>query len=95
MDTRYGSMTRSEVLLLRKKVIDDMLAHTEWTPTEALAYMRKELRITFQELAKLSAVPAQVIESIEQGSSTGTVEELGKLLGVLGLKVGVVRRPAR
>lgn len=56
MDTRYGSMTRSDVLLLRKRVIDDMLAHTEWTPTEALTYMRKELRITFQELAKLSAV---------------------------------------
>lgn len=93
MDTRYGSMTRSEVLLLRKKVIEDMLAHTEWTPVEALGYMRKELKITLEELEKLSAVPAQVIESIEQGTSTGTVEELGKLLGVLGLKLGVVRPP--
>lgn len=48
MDTRYGSMTRSEVLLFRKKVIDDVLAHAEWTPAEALGYMRKELRITFR-----------------------------------------------
>lgn len=95
MDTRYGSMTRSEVLLLRKKVIEDMVEHTEWTPAEALGHMRSVLRITFEEFAKLSGVPAQVIESIEQGTSTGTVEELGKLLGVLGLKLGVVPRPPR
>lgn len=85
-------MTPHEQLLLRKKVIEDMLAHTEWTPAQALGYMRGELRLTTEEVAKLSTVPVPVIESIEQGTSTGTVEELNRLLGVLGLKLGVVRR---
>lgn len=38
-------------------------------------------------------VPAPVIEGIELGTSTGTIEELSNLLGVLGLRLGVVQLP--
>lgn len=50
------------------------------------------LRLTIDGIATRSNVPASVIELIEQG--TGTVEDVGKLLGVLELKLGVVRPPA-
>ncbi len=92
-DIRYGAMTVPEQLSLRKKVIEDMLAHTAWTPAQALGHMRRELSFATDDLAKLLKVAAPVIESIARGASTGTVSELGKLLGVLHLKFGVVRSP--
>lgn len=78
--------------MLRKRVIEDMQTHTEWSPVEAIRFMQTELKLTILELAKLSGLPGDIIEGIVKGTSPGTVEELGKLLGIVGLKLGVVRR---
>lgn len=91
MDIPDGSKSPKDPPLLRKHVIAEMLARTDWTPWEVVRYMRAELQLTVDELAKLSDVPEGVLEAIDRGESAGTVEELGNLLGVVGLKVGVVK----
>ena len=92
MDKRHGSMAPVEQVLVGRQVIDDILARTDGTVSEAVVYLRAALRLTVDDLATLAHVPAPVIEGIEQGR--GTVEELGKLLGVVGLKLSVVRQSA-
>lgn len=91
MDTPDGSKSPIDPPLLRKHVIAEMLARTDWTPWQAVRYMCAELRLSVDELAKLSNVPEGVLEAIDRGESAGTVEEFGHLLGVVGLKVGVVK----
>lgn len=84
-------MSSTSALLHSEQVIAEMLARTEWTPWQALRYMRAELRLGVDELAGLSGVAEAVIQAIDRGESAGTVEELDNLLGVLGLKLGVAR----
>lgn len=93
MEKRHSSMTSREQLMVRKRVIEEVLARTDWTPAHAVGYIRSELGLTTEEFAKLSGVPSTVIEGVEQNGPPGTVEEFSKLLGVLGLKLGVVKKP--
>ncbi len=92
MEKHHGSIPLREQLTA-KRVTEEVLARTDWTPAHAVGYVRSEFGLTAEELAKLSGLPSPVIERIEQGESTGTGEELSKLLGVLGLKLGVVKMP--
>lgn len=86
-------MSPEDPLSHRKHVIAELLARTDWTPWQAVRYMRVELGLAVDELAKLSGVPKAALETIDRGEATGTVEELDNLLGVLGLKLGVVQSP--
>lgn len=91
MDKRYAAISLREQIALRQRAIDEVLAHPEWTLTESLRHIKTTLRLTTAELAKLSKVSFRTIQDIEQGRSTGTVQTMDKLLGVLGLRLGVVR----
>lgn len=86
-------MSPEDPLSHRRHVIAEMVARTDWTPWQAVRYMRVELGLAVDELAKLSGVPKAALETIDRGEATGTVEELDNLLGVLGLKLGVVQSP--
>ncbi|MFW9594157.1 MAG: helix-turn-helix domain-containing protein, partial [Macromonas sp.] len=56
-------------------------------------HLKRTLRLTSAELAKLAGVSIKTVQDIEQGRSEGTVQTLNRILGVLGLKLGVVRAP--
>ena len=49
-------------------------------------------RLTTAEVAQLSGVAYRTVQDIEQERSEGTVQTMNRLLGMLGLKLGVVRR---
>jgi DNA-binding XRE family transcriptional regulator len=91
MDKRYGSLSLSEQLMLRRQAIDEVLAHHEWSTQEALRHLKKTMRLTSAELARLSGVHYRTVQDIEQGRSEGSVQTMNRLFGVLGLKLGVVR----
>ncbi len=91
MDKRYKALSVPEQLALRLQAIEEVLAHTEWTLQQSVRYLKRTLRLTSAELARLAGVSTKTIQDIEQGRSEGTVQTLNRILGVLGLKLGVVR----
>ncbi|RMX08172.1 XRE family transcriptional regulator [Corticibacter populi] len=95
MDKRYNTLSLPEQLMLRKQAIDDVLAHPEWTLQQSVRHLKRTMRLTSAELAGMAGIAQKTLLDIEQGRSTGTVQTLNKLLGVLGLQLGVVRKSAR
>lgn len=92
MDKRYNAMTLADQLLLRKKAIDDVVNHPEWTLQQSVRHLKRTMRLTSAELAKMAEISQKTLLDIEQGRSLGTVQTMNKLLGVVGLKLGVVSR---
>ena len=50
------------------------------------------MRLTSAEMAKMAGISQKTLLDIEQGRSMGTVQTLNKILGLLGLKLGVVSK---
>jgi len=91
MDRRYKALSVPEQLALRLQAIEDVLAHPEWTLQQSVRHLKRTLRLTSAELARLAGVSTKTVQDLEQGRSEGTVQTLNRILGVLGLRLGVVR----
>lgn len=91
MDKRYNTLTLPEQLALRRQAIEDVLAHPEWSLRESLRHLKRSMRLTSEEMAKLAGVSTKTIQDLEQGRSEGTVQTMNRVLGVLGLRLGVVK----
>ena len=92
MDKRYNTIPPSEQLELRRQAVEDVLAHPEWPLPQAIRHLKKTMRLTTAEMAKLSGVAYRTLQDIEQGRSEGSVQTMNRVFGMLGLKLGVVRR---
>jgi DNA-binding XRE family transcriptional regulator len=90
MDKRYNILTLQQQLELRRQAVDDVLGHPEWTLGEAIRHLKRTMRLTTAELAKLAGVSYRTVQEIEGERSEGTVQTMNRLFGVLGLKIGVV-----
>lgn len=91
MDKRYNSLSLPEQLQLRKQAVDDVLAHPEWPLAEAIRHLKKTMRLTTAEMAKLSGVAYRTMQDIEQERSDGSVQTMNRIFGMLGLKLSVAR----
>ena len=91
MDKRYTVLPLSEQLELRKQAVDEVLAHPEWSLAESVRHLKKTMRLTTAEMAKLSGVGFRTMQDIEQERSEGSVQTLNRILATLGLKLGVAR----
>ncbi len=94
MDRRYRPATLVEQLQLRRQAIEDVLAHPEWSLAQSIRHLKTSMRLTTAELAKLAGVSFRTLQDIERGQSEGSVQTMNRVLGVLGLKLGVVRASA-
>ena len=90
MDKRYKPLTLSQQLELRQNVVETVLAHPEWSLQKVVRYIKTGLRLTTNDLAKLSGVSSRAVQNIERGISPGTVQTMDRILGVLDLRLGVV-----
>lgn len=90
MDKRYHVLSGAEQLMLRKQAIEEVLANPQWELPQAIRHLKKTMRITTAELAKLAGVSYRTLQNIELGQSPGTVQTVNQVLGVVGLKLGVV-----
>jgi len=95
MDKRYKPISLSQQMQLRQQAIDDLLGHPEWTLRESVCHLKKTLRLTTADLATLAGVSYRTVQDIELGRSPGTVQTMNRILGVLGLRLGVVAEKAR
>lgn len=95
MDKRFNVLSIPEQLELRRKAVEDVLGHPEWSLAESVRHLKKTMRLTTAEMAKLSGVSHKTMQDIEQGRSEGTVQTMSRIFGMLGLKLGVVRAARR
>lgn len=93
MDKRYLPVSIPAQLDLRRQAIEDVLAHPEWSLAQSVRHLKRTMRLTTAEMARLSGVSFRTLQDIEQGRSEGTVQTMNRLFGMLGLKLGVVRAP--
>jgi len=93
MDKRFHTMSLVEQLALRQQAVDDVLAHPEWPLAQAVRHLKKTMRLTTAEMAKLSGVAYRTMQDIEQGRSEGSVQTMNRIFGMLGLKLAVARMP--
>jgi len=91
MDKRYNTLGIAQQLDLRQQAVQDVLSHPEWSLPQAVRHLKKTMRLTSAEMAKLSGVAYRTMQDIEQERSEGNVQTMNRILGMLGLKLGVVR----
>ena len=91
MDKRFNTLTLTQQLDLRQQSIDDVLAHPEWSLPQAIRHLKKTMRLTTAEMAKLSGVAYRTMQDIEQERSDGSVQTMNRIFGMLGLKLSVAR----
>ncbi|CAN1550188.1 transcriptional regulator [Limnohabitans sp. B9-3] len=91
MDKRFNTLTLAQQLDLRQQAIEEVLAHPEWSLPQAVRHLKKTMRITTVEMAKLSGVAYRTMQDIEQERSDGSVQTMNRIFGMLGLKLSVAR----
>ena len=91
MDKRYNTLSIAEQLALRRQAVDDVLSHPEWSLAQAVRHLKKTMRLTSSEMAKLSGIAHRTMQDIEQGRSEGSVQTMNRIFGMLGLKLSVAR----
>lgn len=91
MDKRYTALPIPEQLGLRRQAVEDVLAHPEWSLAQAIRHLKKTMRLTTAEMAKLSGVGYRTMQDIEQERSEGSVQTMNRIFGMLGLKLSVAR----
>jgi DNA-binding XRE family transcriptional regulator len=91
MDKRFNTLTLAEQLELRRRAVEDVLAHSEWTLAQAVRHLKKTMRLTTAEMAKLSGLAYRTMQDIEQERSDGSVQTMNRIFGMLGLKLSVAR----
>jgi DNA-binding XRE family transcriptional regulator len=95
MDKRFNTLSIPAQLELRRKAVEDVLSHPEWSLAESVRHLKKTMRLTTAEMAKLSGVSYKTMQDIEQERSDGTVQTMNRIFGMLGLKLGVARAARR
>ena len=73
----------------RGKAVEDVLSHSEWSLAESVRHLKKTMRLTTAEMAKLSGVAYLTMQDIEQQRSEGRVQTMNRIFGMLGLKLAV------
>ncbi|MFC7461209.1 helix-turn-helix domain-containing protein [Hydrogenophaga defluvii] len=91
MDKRFNPIPVAEQLALRQQAIEDVLAHPEWSLPQAVRHLKKTMRLTTADMAKLSGVAYRTLQDIEQERSDGSVQTMNRIFGMLGLKLSVGR----
>jgi DNA-binding XRE family transcriptional regulator len=92
MDKRFQTLSVAEQLALRKQAVEDVLSHPEWSLAQSIRHLKRTMRLTSAEMAKLSGVAYRTMQDIEQGRSEGSVQTMNRIFGILGLKLGVTRK---
>lgn len=91
MDKRFNVLSAADQLELRRQAIEDVLAHPEWTLPQAVRHLKKTMRLTTAEMAKIAGVGYRTLQDIEQERSDGSVQTMNRIFGTLGLKLGVTK----
>lgn len=94
MDKRYTPLTPHEQLRLREELTATIRGHPEWTFAQTVRHVRKALRLTVADMAKVGRVSEQSLRNIEAGRNSPTLDTAGRLLQPFGLRLSVTTKQA-
>lgn len=92
MDRRYNPVSIQEQIQMREKAYADVLANPQWSLRESILHIKKVMRLTTSDIAKLSRLGYRTVQDIESGASLGTVKTMNQIFGMIGLRLGVVSK---
>ena len=91
MDKRYQQLSADEQMSRRQAVYQSISDQPGQPLAQIVALLRKELRLTLEEMSKLTGVSVRVIHAIENDQGNPTLATAEKLLRPFGLHLGVFR----
>jgi DNA-binding XRE family transcriptional regulator len=91
MDKRYQQLSADEQMTRRLAVYQSISDQPGQPLAQIVALLRKELRLTLDEISKLTGVSVRVIHAIENDQGNPTLATAEKLLRPFGLHLGVFR----
>lgn len=71
----------------RQHAFVTIMKHPEWPFYQVARYLRTELHLTLQKMAKLTRLASQTIQKMEQEDSNPTLGFMQKLLRPFGLSL--------
>lgn len=96
MDKRYLVLSPTEQNQLRRELMERLAAAPDTPIPQVIREIRKTLRFTIPEYAKICSVSPRTLQDIERGVSSPTLDTVEKLLRPMGLRAGAVaaRKPS-
>lgn len=95
MDKRYTALTPTEQHRQRCDLMDRLAAAPDLPIPQVIREIRKTLRFTIPEYAKVCDVSPRTLQDVERGVSSPTLNTVEKLLRPMGLRAGAVQFNAR
>ena len=89
MDRRYKPLTAHEQLQLRQALSDAIGAQSDMALAQVVRTIRKTLRLTINDMAKVCGVSAQTLKNVEAARNSPTLETAERLLRPFGLRMVV------
>jgi DNA-binding transcriptional regulator YiaG len=93
MDKRYTVLSPTEQNLLRRELMERLAASPDTPIPQVIREIRKTLRFTIPEYAKICNVSPRTLQDIEREVSSPTLDTVEKLLRPMGLRAGAVLAP--
>lgn len=90
MDKRYKPMTPAEQLLARQSLYDELAATPGMPLKDTIRLIRKKLRLTVPDLAKLTGVSERFLRDTQAGRGNPSLSTAAKVLAPFGLTLGVL-----
>jgi DNA-binding transcriptional regulator YiaG len=92
MDKRYTVLTPIEQNQLRRELMERLAARPDMPIPQVGREIRKTLRLTIPEYAKICSVSPRTLQDIEREVSSPTLDTVDKLLRPMGMRVGAAPR---
>jgi DNA-binding transcriptional regulator YiaG len=90
MDKRYKPLTPLEQLEARRRLLQELADNPTMPVPDVIRRVRKTLRLTIADYARLCGVSARALQDIERRQASPTLATMEKLLKPMALKLAVV-----
>ena len=89
MDKRYKPLSPAEQIAQRQSLYAELAAAPGLPLKDAIRLIRKKLRLTVPDLAKLTGVSERFLRDVEAGRGNPSIATAQKVLAPFGMQVGV------
>jgi DNA-binding transcriptional regulator YiaG len=90
MDKRYTALTPAEQNQIRRDLMEKLAAAPDMPIPQVIRTIRKALRFTIPEYAKICGVSPRTLQDVERAVSSPTLDTVEKLLLPVGMRAGAV-----
>ena len=89
MDKRFKPLTPSQQMEKRLSVLETINNHPDWSFYQVARFIRTELHLTLNDMAKITKIAPQTLQKMEQPGSNPTLKSMQKLLDTFGLQLQI------